>query len=77
MLMCTLSYVHFGIEEESTKENFSYEKSEIEEDNDLKIDCKLFYNMLKFNMRRDASGLFMKNHPLKCQTHHLKKIHYP
>lgn len=44
MLICTLSYVHFGIEDE----NFSYEKSEIEDDNDLKGDCKLFYNVLNF-----------------------------
>ncbi|KYN06018.1 Seipin [Cyphomyrmex costatus] len=36
MLVCTLSYIHFGIEDE----NFSYEKSETEDDNDLKNDCK-------------------------------------
>ncbi|KYM83180.1 Seipin [Atta colombica] len=42
MLVCTLSYIHFGSEDE----NFSYEKSEIEDDNDLKGDCKLFCNVL-------------------------------
>ncbi|KYN21597.1 PREDICTED: seipin [Trachymyrmex cornetzi] len=34
MLVCTLSYIHFG----SDDENFNYEKSEIEDDNDLKGD---------------------------------------
>ncbi|TGZ38022.1 seipin [Temnothorax longispinosus] len=38
MLVCTLSYIHFGTEEENTDENFSYEKGEVEEDNDLKSD---------------------------------------
>ncbi|KYN38370.1 Seipin [Trachymyrmex septentrionalis] len=42
MLVCTLSYIHFGSEDE----NFNHEKSEIEDDNDLKGDCKLFYNVL-------------------------------
>lgn len=48
MLVCTLSYIHFGAEEENMDENFSYEKGEIKDDNDLKNDCKLLYKFVKF-----------------------------
>lgn len=43
MLVCTLSYIHFGIEEENMDETFSYEKGEIEDDNDLKSDRKFYF----------------------------------
>lgn len=39
----TLSYLHLEIEEENMDENF--EKSNIDNDKDLKTDCKSFYNI--------------------------------
>lgn len=34
--VCTLSYLHFVVEEGNTDENFSYEKGEIEDEKDNK-----------------------------------------
>lgn len=41
-LVCTLSYLHFVVEEENMDENFSYEKGEIEDEKDNKTvsECK-------------------------------------
>lgn len=45
-LVCTLSYIHFTAEEENSNENFTYEKCELDDEHDLKVnDCKLFYNL--------------------------------
>ncbi|KAK2575398.1 hypothetical protein KPH14_008314 [Odynerus spinipes] len=35
-LICTLSYLHFAMEEEIAEENFSYEKGEVSEEKDIK-----------------------------------------
>lgn len=35
-LVCTLSYLHFVVDEENTDEHFSYEKGEIEDEKDNK-----------------------------------------
>jgi len=35
-LLCTLSYLHFGTEEENTDENFTYERGETEDEKNLK-----------------------------------------
>lgn len=42
-LVYTLSYLHLEIEEENSDESF--EKSDIDDDKDLKTDCKSFYNI--------------------------------
>lgn len=46
-LVCTLSYLHLENEENVDEDCAFYDKSEIEDDNELKTnnDCKLFYNM--------------------------------
>lgn len=47
-LVCTLSYLHFAVEEENTDVNFSYEKGEAEDEKDPKRinDCKSLLNIL-------------------------------
>lgn len=44
-LVCTLSYLHFVVDEENTNENFSYEKGEADDEKDNKTvsERKLFY----------------------------------
>lgn len=39
--VCTLSYIHFATEEENADENFTYEKGEIEDEHDLKVNNEL------------------------------------
>ncbi|XP_012232082.1 seipin [Linepithema humile] len=40
-LVCTLSYLHFAIEEENTDESFTYEKGEIEDESDFMVNNDL------------------------------------
>lgn len=77
--VCTLSYLHFAAEEENADGNFTYEKGETEDENDFKInnDCKLFYNICQtFNVKEILHHNYKKIDLLKCQIHHLRKIHH-
>lgn len=48
-LLCTLSYLHFGAEEENADENFSYEKGEMEDEKSPKTSSeRMLFSALCF-----------------------------
>lgn len=79
-LLCTLSYLHFGAEEENADENFSYEKGEMEDEKSPKTSSELSDTSsledtsLMEDLRSEEKSIEEQSEPFKGQPSYIQEI---